>query len=272
MGTLRRILLAEGFQSATIPIVAVTLSLAVCWCVIALTTPAQAPIGRWKRANEAYKQLAEGSLGVKFDPKTGDRLPLAPLPKNRALGETALKTALLVLTGLSVAIALRAGLFNIGAEGQFIVGAITAAWFGWWLDLPPAIHPVVVMLLAMTAAGLYGALAGALKVWRGVHEVIGTIMLNWIAYYLVTQWLVIGPLNVTTLMGESGATSVNEAGTPEVRASALLWPLFERPNRMNAGILIALWMAFLAWLFLYRTRLGYEIRAIGSGPEAARAA
>lgn len=278
MGTLRRILLAEGFQNATIPIVAVALALATCWLVIALTTPEAARIGKWERANEAYRKLAEGGLGVKFDPKTGERLPLAPLRKNRALGETALKTALLVFTGLSVAIALRAGLFNIGAEGQFIVGAITAAYFGWrldpaaWYPLPAAVHPVVVMLLAMTAAGLYGALAGALKVWRGVHEVIGTIMLNWIAYYLVTQWLVTGPLNVKTLMGESGAPSVIEAGTPQVRPSALLWTLFESPNRMNAGILIALGMAFLTWIFLYRTRLGYEVRAIGSGPEAARAA
>ncbi len=272
MGTLRRILLAEGFQTATIPIVAVTLALVVCWLVIALTTPASFTGGRWNRANEAYRKLAEGGLGVNFDPKTRAPVSVDPLPKNRRFGETANKAALLILTGLSVAIALRAGLFNIGAEGQFIVGAITAAYFGWRLHLPPAVQPIAVMLLAMTAAGLYGALAGALKVWRGVHEVIGTIMLNWIAYYLVTQWLVIGPLNVRTLMGESGAPSVNEAGTPEVGASALLWRLFDPPNRVNAGILIAAGMAILAWVFLYWTRLGYELRAVGSGPEAARSA
>lgn len=272
MEVLRRILLAGSFQNATIPVVAVALALLTCWIVIALTTPADARIGPIERANQAYRLLAEGSLGLKFDPRTGERLPLGPLGKNRPIGETAIKTSLLVLTGLSVVIALRAGLFNIGAEGQFIVGAISAAYFGWRLDLPPAVHPIVVMFLAMTAAGLYGALAGALKVWRGVHEVIGTIMLNWIAYYLVTQWLVTGPLNVKTLMGAADAASVIEAGTPQIRASAQLWTLFDPPNRMNAGILIAVGAAFAVYLFLSWTRVGFEIRAIGSGPEAARAA
>ncbi len=271
MGRIRRVLLAEGFQSATIPFVAVALAVVTCYFVIGLTTPANYPLPRWERPKEAYRKLAEGSLGVKFDPVTKEVLPLDPISKNRALGETALKTALLILTGLSVAVALRAGLFNIGAEGQFVVGAITAAYFGWSLDLPSAVHPVVVMLLAMAAAGAYGAIAGLLKVWRGVHEVISTIMLNWIAFHLVSEWLVTGPLNVKRLMG-AGSPSVIEAGTPTIRDSAALWTLFDPPNRMNAGILIAGGLAVAAYVFLYWTRLGYEVRAVGSGPEAARAA
>src|SRR5256885_16825775 len=101
------------------------------------------------------------------------------------LGETAVKSGVLILTGLSVAVAFTVGLFNIGGEGQLIWGALAAAVVGRALDLPGPLLIPVSLLAAAAAGGAWGLLAGALKVHRGVHEVISTILLNWIAIHLV---------------------------------------------------------------------------------------
>src|SRR5207245_525853 len=121
------------------------------------------------------------------------------------LGETAIKSAILVLTGLSVAVAFTVGLFNIGAEGQLIWGALAAAVIG-QLDVPGAM--ALGLLGAAVAGAGWGFIAGWLKVRRGVHEVISTILLNWVAIHLVHGWLVAGPLAAAG----SGAT-VSIAGT-----------------------------------------------------------
>lgn len=97
---------------------------------------------------------------------------------------TIIKSTPLILTGISVAFAFKTGLFNIGAEGQFIVGALVATMVGYFWHLPPVLHAIVALLLACLAAGLWGGFAGFLKSKFGVNEVITTIMLNWIALYL----------------------------------------------------------------------------------------
>src|SRR2546429_258129 len=130
------------------------------------------------------------------------------------LGETALKTSVLLMTGLSVAVALVVGLFNIGAEGQLIWGALAAAVVG-RLDVPGVL--ALALLAAGAAGGLWGLIAGLLKVRRGVHEVISTILLNWIAIHVVQGWLVPGPLAAST----SGA-HVSVAGTETIRPEAWL--------------------------------------------------
>ncbi len=183
------------------------------------------------------------------------------------LGESSVKTAVLVFTGLSVLLAFTVGLFNIGAEGQFIVGAIAAAWLGKALvGLPSALHLPATLLGSALAGAAYGLLPAWLKVRRGVHEVISTIMLNWIAVHGVENWLVIGPLKAETAPG----ATISLSGTAEIAATAHLPRLLGEGSRMNLGIALALGAALLCWFLLMRTRLGYELRAVGASVEASR--
>ena len=178
------------------------------------------------------------------------------------LGETAIKASVLLLTGLSVAVAFTVGLFNIGAEGQLIWGALAAAAIG-----RSGIAGVLVwsLLGAALAGGTWGLFAGWLKVRRGVHEVISTILLNWIAIHLVHGWLVAGPLAAT---GAGSAVSV--AGTDPVERAAWL-PRLLRGSRLDAGFPLALAVAAAVWFLATRTVRGFEWRAVGANPEAARA-
>jgi general nucleoside transport system permease protein len=181
------------------------------------------------------------------------------------IGETAIKATVLILTGLAVAVAFTVGLFNIGAEGQLVWGALAAATAARGLDLPgPLLIPV--SLLAAAAAGAAWALvAAALKVWRGVHEVISTILLNWIAIHLVNGWLVPGPL-----AARGSGSAISLAGTEPIRAAAWL-PRFFPGSRLDAGLPLALGCAALAWFLLTRTHRGFEWRAVGAGALAAEA-
>jgi len=178
------------------------------------------------------------------------------------LGETAIKSAVLILTGLSVAVAFTVGLFNIGAEGQLVWGGLAAAVVG-QADVPGAM--VWSLAAAAFAGALWGLLAGWLKVRRGVHEVISTILLNWIAIHLVHGWLVPGPLGAAG----SGAT-VSVAGTEPISAAARLPRLFSG-SRLDLGFALALLAAAAVWFLLTRTWRGFEWRAVGTGREAARA-
>jgi len=177
------------------------------------------------------------------------------------LGETAIKAAVLTLTGLSVAVAFTVGLFNIGAEGQLVWGALAAAVIGRF-DVPGA------MLLALAGAALgggsWGLLAGWLKVRRGVHEVISTILLNWVAFHVVHGWLVPGPLAAAG----SGA-EVSVAGTEAISRAAWL-PRLLSGSRLDLGFPLALGVAAAVWFLLTRTRRGFEWRAAGAGRAAPR--
>jgi simple sugar transport system permease protein len=194
-----------------------------------------------------FAYLAQGSLGGA-----------------RPLGESALKGGVLILTGLSVAVAFSVGLFNIGGEGQLIWGALAAAVTGRVLDLPRPLLVPAALLAAALAGGAWGLLPGLLKATRGVHEVISTILLNWIALHLVHGWLLPGPLAAS----ESGGLSV--AGTDPIRAAAHL-PRFLEGSRLDAGFPFALVCAAAIWFVLTRTRRGFEWRAVGAGAPAAEA-
>jgi simple sugar transport system permease protein len=179
------------------------------------------------------------------------------------LGETAIKSGVLILTGLSVAVAFTVGLFNIGAEGQLIWGGLAAAVVG------QSRAPLVLLwsLLAAALAGaLWGVLPGLLKVRRGVHEVISTILLNWVAIHLVHGWLVAGPLAAA-----GGGASVSVAGTEPISRAAWLPRLFAG-SRLDLGFPLSLAIAAGVWFLLTRTRRGFEWRAVGAGREAAHAA
>lgn len=236
-GGLRR---SFGQTTALLQVLAVVSALAVGFVAILLTG---------KDAGGGYTRMLSGALG-----------------SSEGLGETAIKAAVLTCTGLSVGLAFVVGLFNIGAEGQFIAGALAAAIAGYALRLPAPIH-VPVALLCAAAAGALPALAATwLKVRRGVHEVISTIMLNWVVIYLVHDWLVVGPFKAP-----SASAEISVSGTPQIHATAEL-PRLIADSRLDLGLPLALTFALLAWLLLGRTVLGYELRAVGANAEAARVA
>ncbi len=183
-----------------------------------------------------------------------------------ALGETSLKATAFTFTGLAVALPLAAGFFNIGGQGQFLCGAVATAWAGQALDLPPLLELPAALACGALAGGLYALIPAALKVYRGVHEVISSILLNWVAIYLINDWLVVGPLAESR--GDSHFAS---GGTAPVIAAAHL-PLFVgEQSRLNLGWPLALLFAVLAYVFLRRSALGLEVRALGSSRESARA-
>ncbi len=237
-------------------ILSVLTALIVCFLAVALTR------GGFDVALDAYAAMLWGSLGDW--PRLFDGADASVLL--RPLGESGTKAAILTLTGLSVAVAFRVGLFNIGAQGQMMVGALSAAVCGAAFSLPGLIHIPICLLAAAVGGSLYALIAAELKRRRGVHEVISTIMLNWIAVSLIDNWLVVGPLRGAA----SGDNSM--AGTEEVASTAVLPLLLGDGARLNLGFLLALFCAVALAVWLQRTRHGYEWRAVGLAPEAARAA
>ncbi len=234
---LLRALVAPRHHFVLVPVLSVLAALLVCF--VAIWATGKDPVA-------GYLKMFEGGLG-----------------SLRALSETSGKATILMLTGLSVALAFSVGLFNIGAEGQLIVGAITAAWVGAAIDPGSgALHLPLALGGAMAAGALYGFIPGWLKVTRGVHEVISTIMLNWIAIHLVQSWLVTGPL-----AARSADSAVSRPGTQEIFASAELPKLL---GGINLGLPLALAAILSAAFLLKKTTLGFELRAVGNSPEAAR--
>jgi general nucleoside transport system permease protein len=185
----------------------------------------------------------------------------------------------LIMTALSVSFAFKTGLFNIGAEGQFIVGAISAALLGYYLDLPPVLHVLVCLLAGMTVAAAWGGLAGWLQARFGVHEVISTIMLNWIALYLSNY--VVTAIKTALHLTNPKTPFIHDSARIELfslwkdsqagqawRAAHPFWDDVLR-TPLNLGIILALLFAVLVWYILNRTTLGYELKAVGYNRHAA---
>jgi simple sugar transport system permease protein len=182
------------------------------------------------------------------------------------LQQTLIVVTPLILTGLAVAFAFRCGLFNIGGNGQYTVGAIVAVQFGvWFAGLPGPLHVVVAMLAATLAGAAWGGIAGILKATTGAHEVITTIMLNWIALW-VGSYLVgfNGPMQ--------DPRAISAPVTRPIADSAHLHVFWGNPllQGLHIGFFIAVAMLFVYWILLNRTTLGYEVRAVGFNAEAAR--
>lgn len=169
-----------------------------------------------------------------------------------ALFTTLERSTPLILTGLSAVIAFRSGMFSIGQEGQFMIGALVAAWLGFAVDLPPIIHPIFIMLAGMLAAGAYGWIAGVLKVKLGVNEVISTIVLNEIAI-LFSVYMVNFPLRA-----DRGTT----AYSPVVDETAKL-AIFLTGSKWGMGFVIAVALTFIVYFYLWHTTPGYEQRMAG---------
>jgi simple sugar transport system permease protein len=182
------------------------------------------------------------------------------------LQQTLIATTPLIVAGLAVAFAFRCGLFNIGGQGQYLVGAYLAAWIGSSLPHMAGLpHIVLTILLSCLAGALWGAIAGVLKATTGASEVITTIMLNWIAVW-VGFWLfgLGGPLQ----NDQQRSVPVSN----DVVGSAHLPVFWGDPQLqgLHIGIFIALLALVVFWVLLNRTRLGFEVRAVGFNPEASR--
>jgi general nucleoside transport system permease protein len=172
----------------------------------------------------------------------------------------------LTLTGLAVAFAFRCGLFNIGGQGQYLVGVITGIWVGTsFSGMGHVPHVLLAIVVASLAGGLYAAIAGFLKATTGAHEVITTIMLNWIAYW-IGNWA----------FGQGGPlqNSFNPSlpVSNDVVPHAKLWVFWGSPalQGLHIGFFVAIGALVSFWFTLNRTTLGYEVRAVGFNPEAAR--
>lgn len=210
----------------------------------------------------------DGALGLHVRPMVyvlpgGARLHAAGLTYDLSAITTSLVRACpLLLTGLGVAIAFRAKLWNIGGQGQFLAGALLASYVATACplsrSLPYALLLSLMMLAGIVAGALWAGAASVLKTSRGVPEVISTIMLNFVAIALLS-YLVNGPLQ---------RTDHSQPATEQLSANAIL-PVLIPQTSLHAGLLIAIAAAIVVWLLLERTLTGFAIRAVGAGPDAA---
>ena len=206
--------------------------------------------------SEAYSSLLRGAL---FDWRatTGVRMI-------RPITDTLTNATPLIIAGLGMAVAFRAGLFNIGGQGQMILGAITACYVGIAWNLPPVAHLLVAVVGAALGGLVWGGIAGVLKARTGANEVIVTIMLNSIAAHLLSQVLSLKAFNGE---GETG----NRKSLTVADTAQYPW-LAGDSFRLHAGFLLALLVAVAVWWLMERSRLGFQLRATGLNADAARTA
>jgi simple sugar transport system permease protein len=210
----------------------------------------------------ASSPLVTGELDLTLPITTYSALIKGSILSFNGLVDTIVRATPLILVGLAVGIGFKAGLFNIGGQGQFLVGAVTAAAAGSALSDGPAIVAIPVSLLAGMAAGAaYGFIPGFLKAFTGAHEVVTTIMLNYVAIYIVS-FLITGPLRQP---GASFARSpgVGEAELPEIIAAG-------PGHAAHLGVIFPIIIVPLMYWLLFRSTIGFELRTVGANPDAAR--
>jgi ABC-type uncharacterized transport system permease subunit len=232
-----KVRLQSNAKAIAYPLIAILLSFIVGGIIVAIF--GKDPI-------VAYTAMIKGSLGTWSN-----------------FGETLVSATPLILTGLAVAFAFRCGLFNIGAEGQFIMGSVAAVWAGIsFTGLPAVLHIILVLIVGSVVGGSWGGIVGWLKAKVGSHEVINSIMMNYIAMYF-SNFVVMHLLN-----------EPDKAFSYAIADSAKLWRLADtvtifKGSRLHIGIVIALVVAVYAYYLLNKTIRGYEIRAVGFNPYAA---
>ncbi|WP_345941353.1 ABC transporter permease [Nesterenkonia sp. E16_10] len=204
---------------------------------------------------EAYSALFRGAVFDWQAPSAARSI--------RPLTETMVYSVPLILAGLGIAIGFRSGMLNIGGQGQIILGATSAGFLGYALSLPVGLHVLLALAGGILGGAIWGGIAGVLKARTGANEVIVTIMLNNIAIYLLAyllqqQWY--------------KQTGSNQPLSSSVDESAQLFSLLGSGFRLHAGFLIAILATLGVWWLLERSTLGFEFRAIGENPEAARTA
>lgn len=207
----------------------------------------------WDAVSGAYTSLFRGAV---FDYSASGARTIRPLT------ETMVAATPLLFAALGLGIGFRAGLFNIGAQGQVLMGAAVAAWLGFALDLPVVLHLLVAILGAALMGGVWAAIAGVLKARTGANEVIVTIMLNWIATWLIT-WLL-----TTSILARAPNRPISPAVDPTAKLPLLLGGQF----RLHWGFVLALLAAVGVWWLMERSTIGFKFRAVGANMDAARTA
>ncbi|MFX0538222.1 ABC transporter permease [Ornithinimicrobium sp. Y1847] len=208
----------------------------------------------WGAITDAYVAMFRGAI---FDWRGSSMAAML-----RPITESMVYSVPLILAGLGIAVGFRAGLFNIGAQGQIILGAIVASWLGFAFDLPPVIHLLVAVVGGAIGGAVWAGIPGVLKARFGANEVIVTIMLNYIAVYLISYVLKLPTFNP----GRTGQRS------PVVSSDAVYPLLLGSSFRLHLGFLVAIAAAAFVWWLMERSTIGFQLRAVGANPAAARTA
>lgn len=202
---------------------------------------------------EAYKALYEGVV-----------------KSPRHMGWAIVNSTPIILTGLGVCFAFKTGLFNMGAEGQFIMGSVIGFLLGYKVALPVVIHPIVTIIVAMIVGALFGAIAGFVKAKFGIHEVISTIMLNWIAFYysnyLAHKYIRPNSMATYDVLDSAKITLFTK------QAAKNMGPFFSKFFKapIHWGTILAIIAVIVVWYILNKTVLGYELKAVGLNREASQ--
>ncbi|MFB9309234.1 simple sugar transport system permease protein [Agromyces hippuratus] len=254
--------------NAIISVLAVVLALIVGAVMIAFTNkdvqaasvyffarPGDMFVAIWDSVAGAYSALFQGSIYNFRRPGFADGI--------KPFTETLTFATPLIAAGLGVALGFRVGLFNIGGRGQMLIAAALGGWVGFALELPPVLHMVVALLVGIAGGALWAGIVGLLKARTGAHEVITTIMLNYVAFYLVSYWLREGFLKTP---------GSNNPKSPATKETAVFPDLFGPEYNLHFGFVLVIAATVFAWWLLSRSNLGFKFRAVGENPNAARVA
>lgn len=260
--------------SFKVPILAIVSGLFLGGLVVMFTTVEMyEAIGEGRFFEGLYLGLAAmfNSFAALFVGSIGDPFKIfAALQSGEALAirrafnpffESLVQSTPYIFAGLGVGLGFKTGLFNIGAEGQLFMGAIFSVWVGFAVTgLPAIIHVPLALFAGAVGGAVWGFIPGWLKAKTGAHEVINTIMMNYVAFRL-SEWLLRGPL-----MRPETFNPVS----PFIQDSAKLYRFFDKPIRFHLGFFIALGVAWLVYWFMFKTKWGFELRTVGANPRAAR--
>ncbi|QHC72090.1 ABC transporter permease [Rathayibacter sp. VKM Ac-2801] len=210
----------------------------------------------WQSVSGAYSSLFQGSV-YNFR-REGFANGIKPLTDTLAFATP------LIAGGLGVALAFRVGLFNIGGRGQMLIAAACAGWVGFSFDLPWGVHLIVALAAGILGGALWGGLVGLLKARTGAHEVILTIMLNYVAFYLISYLL--------RTPGALQAPGSNNPKSPGMKETAVFPALLGSGYSLTLGFVFAVLATVFVWWLLNRSTIGFKFRAVGENPHAARVA
>lgn len=264
-GVLREI--ATG--NAVISVLAVVLALVAGGVLIAFTDPGvkaasgyffsrptDTLLAIWNSVSGAYVALFQGSIYNFGRPDFATGI--------KPFTETLSFATPLIAAGLGVALAFRVGLFNIGGRGQMLIAAAAAGWVGFSFDIPFPLHLIVALVAGIAGGAIWGGIVGLLKARTGAHEVIVTIMLNYVAYYLIAYML-----RTPGLLQAAGSSNPK---SPAMKTSAIFPDLFGPSYNLTIGFILVIIATAYVWYLLNRSSLGFKFRAIGENPNAARVA
>ncbi|MFC8179818.1 ABC transporter permease [Rhodococcus sp. NPDC057297] len=255
--------------SAIISVLAVFMAVIVGAVLIAVTDdqvqetagyffsrPSDMLVAVWDAVSGAYSSLFQGSVYNFRRPGFENGI--------RPLMETLTFATPLIVAGLGVALAFRVGMFNIGGRGQMLIAAACAGWVGFSLQLPAGIHLILAILAGVVGGAVWGGIAGVLKARTGAHEVIVTIMLNYVAFYLVAYLL--------RTPGALQAPGQNNPKTAAMESTAVFPKLFGDRYSLHLGFVLVVVVTVAVWWLLERSSLGFRLRAVGENPHASRIA